>query len=56
MLKAKKLSLHRETLTQLTAADWVRGGASQGGVICRSDGWLVVTGECYTVPVVTTFC
>lgn len=59
MLKSvKKLRVHRETLTQLSPAELnVQGGASYG-VICRSDGWIQITGNptCSDVPVYTSFC
>ena len=58
--KSKRLSLHRETILQLSAEDMagVAGGTTAGGVIRRREDTVIeITGiTCSDVPVVTTFC
>lgn len=58
--KSKRLSLHRETILQLSAEAMagVVGGTTDGGVVRRrADTVIEVTGmTCSDVPVVTTFC
>ena len=58
--KSKRLSLHRETISQLSSESMagVAGGTTAGGVVRRREDTVIeVTGiTCSDVPVVTTFC